>query len=120
MIDNAYWAGLFDGEGCVHISKDLRHLEISVTQKKTAILSLLKQTFGGNVSGYKWRAVSTKNAIRFLESIQPHVIIKANGVKIALEFCYGKRVHPAKQNRLSEDELSNRNRLRGLLRHNVA
>jgi len=109
-MDASYVAGLFDGEGCIWISEDLIHIQTSVTQKKTEILYLLKAKYGGNVSRYgkqachKWRVVSIKDTLNFLEDIQPYVIIKASKVRIAIEFPKTMRVENKGYHPLDEAE----------------
>lgn len=92
MLSNEYVAGLFDGEGNVHISKDICHLTTSITQKDPMILYLLKKQFGGNVCKYgkvtchKWRVIGCEKNENFLKAIYPYSIIKKSEIWIALMF----------------------------------
>lgn len=94
-IDNRYWAGLFDGEGNIYFAKDLFHIKVSVTQKETAVLYLLRNRFGGQVYSYKkqlvgkWEVFNKADSIRFLEAMLPHLIIKAIEARLALEALKG-------------------------------
>lgn len=96
-IDNRYWAGLFDGEGHIYFAKDLVHIKVSLTQKETAVLFLLKNRFGGYIHKYgkqtchKWEVGGRKDMVAFLEAVKPYVIIKAVEVGAALEALSGFR-----------------------------
>ena len=103
----AWAAGFFDGEGCVLVNPrnngKFHSLFTSVTQQDPTALHLLKQRFGGNVtpdktatSGsyerkrgaalvWRWKASSVE-AHAFLRAIQPYTVVKAEQVRIALEF----------------------------------
>lgn len=92
-MTNEYVAGLFDGEGCIYISKDLHCLQVSISQKTTGILKLLATKFGGKIrtkskchSCWQWRLTNKQEIIGFLQAIEPHVIIKKSDVAIAFEF----------------------------------
>lgn len=103
----AWAAGFFDGEGCVLISPrsngKFHSLFTSVTQQEPTALHLLKQRFGGNVTPdktatsnsyerkrgavlvWRWKASSTE-AYAFLKAIEPYCVVKAEQVRVALEF----------------------------------
>jgi hypothetical protein len=103
----AWAAGFFDGEGCVLVSersnKTVYQLFTTVTQQEPAALHLLKQRFGGNVTPdktatsdsylrkrgailvWRWKATSAE-AHAFLQAIQPYVVVKAEQVRVALDF----------------------------------
>ena len=103
----AWAAGFFDGEGCVLVSPrssgKFHCLFTSVTQQDPTALHLLKQRFGGNVTPdktatsdsyerkrgaalvWRWKASSVE-AHAFLRAIQPYTVVKAEQVRIALEF----------------------------------
>ena len=76
-MTNEYVAGLFDGEGCIYIAKNLGAVQVSITQQSTGILRLLKQRFGGTVSKYgkqhchKWRITNKVEMVNFLKAIEP-------------------------------------------------
>jgi hypothetical protein len=103
----AWAAGFFDGEGCVLVNPrgngKFHSLFTSVTQQDPTALHLLKQRFGGNVTPdktatsdsyerkrgavlvWRWKASSVE-AHAFLKSIEPYVVVKAEQVRVALEF----------------------------------
>jgi hypothetical protein len=103
----AWAAGFFDGEGCVMVSPrnngKFHSLFTSVTQQEPAALHLFKQRFGGNVTPdktatsnsyerkrgpvlcWRWKA-SSKEAYAFLKAIEPYCVVKAEQVRVALEY----------------------------------
>jgi hypothetical protein len=99
-ISSEYAAGFFDGEGAVMISRgsgtSLFLLSCTVTQTDRRPLDLLKEKYAGKVmlggrrpDGrkpiYYW-SVDAALAESFLLDIQPYLIVKAERVKLALEF----------------------------------
>lgn len=59
----AYLAGLFDGEGCVSISRPYGYLRVSVVNTNRELCEVFHRAFGGSVSmtapaGYRpgWKA----------------------------------------------------------------
>ena len=103
----AWAAGFFDGEGCALVSNRNNNkfhlLFTTVTQQDPTALHLLKQRFGGNVTPdktaasncykrkggvvlvWRWKA-SSAIAYQFLKQIEPYTIVKAEQVRVALEF----------------------------------
>ena len=88
MLNDCYVAGLFDGEGCIHIQKNCQ-MKITITQKKVGILYLLKMKYGGNVyhqeRASNWQLSKKKDTKPFLEAIKPHSLIKREQIEIALQ-----------------------------------
>jgi hypothetical protein len=127
QISNEYWAGFFDGEGCVCISNLKRYKHVSlfvaITQKNPNVLYLLKSVFGGNVYSRKgrvvchsWAATNVVVAKKFLEAIQPYCIAKAHDVKIGLQFL--ENVTPGNKGykKLTDEERARRVALIPILR----
>lgn len=120
-IDNRYWAGLFDGEGSIYISKNVRHIQVVVTQKELPILHMLQKHFGGGITKYgkqtchKWRVASVVGAEAFLKAVAPHAIIKAVEIQVALELLGGCGRGKGYQPRMTEAEESRRKGLREAL-----
>jgi len=98
----AYFAGLFDGEGCVRINKSdrtkyrpnstpLYNLHLSIANQNLEVLELLKEMFGGSIhfnkhsACYSW-VITTQKAASFLRAINPYVIVKRSQVRLALEW----------------------------------
>ena len=102
----AYYAGLFDGEGCVYIKPGVKHtghihslvLSVSVTMTDTIALCELERDFGGKLRRsvckditrhhkipYRWQ-LSARRAEAFLRSIRPFAKVKAAQIDVALMF----------------------------------
>jgi len=89
MIDLQYVAGFFDGEGCVYISPEGRPC-VSVTQKRSDILRLFREDFGGKVVDHtgkcsRWQILSREEIINFLEVILPYSIVKTDEIKLGIK-----------------------------------
>lgn len=97
---NAYFAGLFDGEGCISINKINKYkrpgfqLRISITNTNKEVLQNVLNIYGGKLyernrdnarTYYDWVAVS-KQCIKILELWLPFLIIKKKQAEVALEF----------------------------------
>jgi len=101
---NAYFAGLFDGEGCVYIystnktlrSKNKKHvLSVVINNTNPVIIQELLKNFGGYLQYQEakgnrralwyWK-MSAKKAENFLKIIFPYLIVKKAEVELALEF----------------------------------
>lgn len=99
MGEIEYLAGFFDGEGSVGIytnGRGLFHLRTQLTQNvgkhSTRLADMLVARFGGHysmnltLSGYtnfNWQLSSTP-ALRFLERIEPRLLLKKEQVRIAI------------------------------------
>lgn len=113
LSDLAYCAGLFDGEGCVTLSKDgdtNYRLRIKITSTDYTVLTWLQEHFGGSINLSRKESEYNKEAwdwvckvedqIVFLIGILPFTIIKRVQIIEALNY------HFEKQNggKLTEDE----------------
>ncbi len=92
MPSNEYWAGLFDGEGCVMIT-NMGRVQVSVTQKNPEVLQILHKEFGGHiyVKSSKildpishWKATGKGESLVFLSAIYPYSIIKKKEIEIGI------------------------------------
>lgn len=140
LQDAAYAAGFFDGEGCITIiwepNKITRRsygtyhyqrywLQINLSQNDPEPINWLVAKFGGCsrfVRGkrsydrgyyerWDWR-ISTNEAIEFLKTIRPFLIVKAAQADVAFEFAetmrshsgrtFGQKLPPDVQQRRSE------------------
>ena len=110
-VSNQYWAGFFDGEGCIqpqkyvskiHGEKFIVAFRVIVVQKEPMVLYLLQKQFGGYVrvspivtaNGFKtvrgvWELGRAEDVISFLSAIKPYVIVKAVELAIALDILGG-------------------------------
>lgn len=104
-VPQAAWAaGFFDGEGCVSIQCKKKPanksswfvLSVSVHNTHLGSLERLKEMFGfgtlytnpaieGRRQGYRW-ILSGGIGERFLRTIQPYSVVKAEQIRLALEF----------------------------------
>ena len=123
-----YFAGLFDGEGCVGIrpmatsncSRGMTYqMYVKVGMTHRAVIELLHRTFGGSIGlksekrlgrqdVWTWCVVGSK-ATSFLNSIKPYSIVKKSAIENALTF--QARVDSYKAYRLSDAEFSERTKL---------
>lgn len=107
----AYLAGFFDGEGTIGVLRIPKKsgavgftLRCGVTQTSLPVLEKYRGIFGGRISkkgdrrpnpnwapAWVW-IISGGAAVRFLETIQPYIILKASQIPIALRFF--KEFHP--------------------------
>ena len=108
MVDDvtlAYFAGLFDGEGCIYISKisDMRYkanfslsLRACVWNADLNVLQEAVRLFGGSVSSHKPRGLSRNTcycwtlyglrAQHFLSIILPYTQISRTKIETALRY----------------------------------
>ncbi|QDK02883.1 HNH endonuclease [Streptomyces phage Braelyn] len=114
----AYYAGLFDGEGCVSINKvkgyrgrkDSFQLRVSVSSTHKQVLDRLQIKFGGVLVERKrsgaqvsWQWVMTSRMARdFLMLLEPYLIIKSEQAKIGILF---QNERDARNGKLAEDSL---------------
>lgn len=123
-ITNQYWAGLFDGEGCVYIQRHKKpsypylHVVVSITQKDPRILYLAQKIFGGSVYMkqkpnvcYHWKVGSADLVLKFLQSIVSHVFIKKRDVEIGIEFVKNATPHQKGYFPLSINERERKDKL---------
>ena len=120
---NAYCAGLFDGEGCIHIEKQQYRgqktrytLRCKLTMANVTAVNLLAGRFGGSVYKDGWHKNSNRNgklwtwlcqsivAKQFLLAIRPYLQVKGTEADLALEFQNKKR------SRRNEGERRSRNK----------
>lgn len=95
----AYAAGLFDGEGCVHIGRWIRegrmkyHLSVLIAMTTTAPLGFMRERFGGRIriaakskkQQWEWRLYS-KEAVPFLLQVLPYLKVKDAEAAVGILF----------------------------------
>ena len=88
----AYFAGIFDGEGCISVAignsgGDMPQLQINVSNQCRELVTELKKYYGGSISTQRthfgW-SIRNKSAETFLTDIEPYSIIKRNSIKIGI------------------------------------
>jgi len=120
--DNAYIAGLIDGEGCIRLSKkkgkiqDFYYhpvIEINITNE--AVIDYMILMCGGKKyikhwdnhykTVYRWVLNKKEDIIELLRDIEPFCIIKAGQVKLLLRALYEQPVcFPLIFERLKEEK----------------
>jgi hypothetical protein len=127
-MDDSYVAGLIDADGSIIISKTIGtnkasvspwyRLIVQVTNVYRPVLEMLEQEYGGWVLDkpltigsfftrrlhYNW-SIGSDPAVRLLERIKPHLIIKRSQAELAIEF-WKKRTVSHGPTRLSANELN--------------
>ena len=114
LSDLAYCAGLFDGEGCVTLSKDgdtNYRLRLKITSTDYAVLTWLQEHFGGSINLSRKESEYNKEAwdwvckvedqVVFLFGILPYTIIKRAQIIEALNYLFEKQ----NGGKLTEDEI---------------
>jgi hypothetical protein len=131
-ISPQYLAGLFDGEGCISCSRlhGVPGIQVNLSQAEFNILMLIGMKFGGRQPYKKYAKMAKRqgwclawygrSALPFLETIQPHVILKRKLVDWAIQVA--KLHHSPGGNRrfqfglISEDNRKERERLMNLIK----
>jgi intein-encoded DNA endonuclease-like protein len=91
--DRAYFAGFFDGEGCVSIARQRGRsysLIVQVSQKRLDQLERLQTEYGGRISigdAGNWVVIGL-SAYNFLADIYPWLQEKRDQVELAIEYSY--------------------------------
>jgi LAGLIDADG-like domain len=94
--DNAYFAGFFDGEGC--ISGDKKHsLRLALVNTDKRILEYFKSRYGGNIRQFVrhdgwsacwiWELGDMRQIESILLQLLPYLIVKREQAKVALNIC---------------------------------
>lgn len=95
----AYFAGLFDGEGCVLLGKSQAGYGIQAHINITYIPNLerLRNIFGGSITLHKKRAanhkqlyewfISGRNVHDFLQTILPYLSEKKPQAELSIQYC---------------------------------
>ena len=119
-LDLAYIAGLFDGEGCIRITRSksktyrtriAHRIECQLSMANAFLPKLFQFHFGGNYGGKKVKEgnqsqwywmVTSFTAAEFLKAILPYLKIKREEAKLALDF--QKRIPPRGTHKLTTDD----------------
>jgi len=94
MIDERYAAGFFDGEGCIHIARNVRVIISGCFHP--GLLDLFSERWGGRVtaqrnakknqrSGVRWE-ITGKRTETFLSDLLPYLIEKKEQAELALHY----------------------------------
>jgi|SRR5262245_40038178 len=120
--DNAYFAGLFDGEGCVFAHHGFNRKKahrfnygVHVSNTDPRPLLKLQEAFGGAVKPvprlphqrplFKWIAY-TRGAVAFAHEILPYTIIKRDQLEMMIALA--QLCQLGRNEKLSKEEISER------------
>ena len=114
-MELAYIAGLFDGEGCVAITRHFKKLDgtkrpcemytlrVQVTNVDPRVILPLREKFGGSLHITKHKSAKQRDthvwistsrvALEFLKAIRPWLVAKAQQADIAIDFQESKFRH---------------------------
>lgn len=114
--DLGWAAGIFDGEGTCHISRDRRSrwprysLTAAVANTERPMLVRMRRILGGSITAGYWTTGSTRpyyiwivtgvTAQQVLMKIQPHLTTKVAQAQVAILFPRGRRGKPRHWSRL--------------------
>jgi hypothetical protein len=120
MPSAEYWAGFFDGEGSVVITRT-GQVRLMIAQKKHEILYLLIPEFGGSITYNKltkvhqWGICNTDAIRKFVTHVRPYLSVKAEDVDIAVECCGLIRTKNLGCSRIPKEQFEKRLELRNKL-----
>jgi hypothetical protein len=123
--DNIYFAGFFDGEGCITCYSNRTgyyQIKASCTNTKKEVIEQMQVLYGGGIhvmeksplsnSKMAWQwAAGGKTLIPFLQAVLPYLRLKKEQAEMALEFMttiggYGERV--SEENALIREQFRER------------
>jgi hypothetical protein len=104
-MDDAYAAGIIDGEGCIRIQHNVRKngcdvwsLRVAISNTSYRLLVAIQAEYGGRISLqrshtnyptrrdlYEWR-LSDAKAAAFLLRVRPFLLVKAEQADMAISF----------------------------------
>ncbi len=126
--DKAYVAGLFDGEGCIHINRWAKALKnghqygllCQIKMCDGRLLTGLHTQFGGNLKLDKrsllnpkhsdiliWR-VECRKAAAFLELLLPYLRLKRKQAELAIKLQKAMPIHGRGRNPVTAEEIAHR------------
>jgi hypothetical protein len=120
MTKSPYFAGFFDGEGCIQIVETRRQkrwiswsVTASCSQRDPRPLRLLMEQYGGHIHHHpkikgsdRWIFVwqiSGSKAVAAIADMLPFLIVKKEQAEVALEFWDRYHLKPGRHNRVTED-----------------
>ena len=100
----AYFAGLFDGEGCIHAHfiKDNKGetprscVKVTLSMVHPGAVRMLFETYGGSLKSYPGKGINRtkwcwwlgqRASAKFLEDLLPYLVVKKEEAVLALELC---------------------------------
>jgi len=125
-MDIRYFAGFFDGEGCISIvhtkGNNNYRLNVQVSNTNKYVLMCFKKRFGGYVTplikrsdrhtqAYVWKLADAK-AGTFLKEINPYLIVKKPQGELALHFQNRINANGGNNTPLTDEERLHRKELK--------
>jgi hypothetical protein len=113
--DIAWAAGFFDGEGCITVFRangGRNHaLRVGFAQKNKIPVERFEDLFGGEAiyhmkkdgSGHWYWNLYGRNALRFLQTISPYLVMKADQASTAIAFQLRRQTSTTKNPLTSEE-----------------
>jgi len=131
-ISIQYIAGFFDGEGGVYVTQKtdkrfgkgilVRNIRCQVTNGDIKVLKMIQQKYGGVIREKQreegWKPVfyleiaSQKDILKFLQDIEPYLIVKKEQVKLAIQYLKSRLLHQHK--RYTNEEIKIVEKIRNL------
>ena len=131
-ISIQYIAGFFDGEGGIYVTqkvdkrfgKDIlvRNIRCQVTNGDIKVLKMIQQKYGGIIREKQrernWKPAfyleiaSQKDILKFLQDIEPYLIVKKEQVKLAIQYLKSRLSHQHK--RYTDEEIKITEKIRDL------
>lgn len=125
--DLAYIAGIFDGEGCIGYYRTSKtgtpyyHALVNITMTEGMLVNKLPELFGfGKVSihkakpdqnrrtAYQWQVGHKKQVQKFLESIRPYLVGKADQADVVLDLFKDEEKYVRCQGSVTPEVISRR------------
>jgi hypothetical protein len=126
-LDLAYLAGIIDGEGCISILRHARtthyDVRLGIVNTSTDLIVWINDTFGPGVlhvkpkqvahwkTSYEW-CIGSISAYLILKSVLPMLRVKSKQAQIAMRFVELVHSKSCQQQRVSEQHLAEREKLR--------
>jgi hypothetical protein len=113
---NAYFAGFFDGEGCITFGKNngFDSIRVLLGNTEKSLLDIMQKRYGGHVyvlggksrpehhaPMWQWQLNRKDGIEKFLLQMIPYLHIKRDKAKLALGFVRGKKIQ---SELISDDE----------------
>jgi len=131
-ISIQYIAGFFDGEGGIYVTQKtdkrfgksilVRNIRCQVTNGDIKVLKMIQQKYGGVIrekqreEGWKpafyLEIASQKDILKFLQDIEPYLIVKKEQVKLAIQYLKSRLSHQHK--RYTNEEIKIVEKIRNL------
>lgn len=111
-----YWAGFFDGEGTIYISKHKINgkyinyfVDAAIVNSYKPVLEEIQQAFGGTIrhaagkNKHLWLwTIRANQAVEFLETMLPFLQVKGKQARLAIEFQRNRPKHTGRRGRTKE------------------